>query len=150
MILADPLRRQPHELGAVIIATGFTAGVPWYRMAPGADTANVKEQTSVDTSLLSRYRDFIHLRQQTPALAVGDLQFVTVDGAQWRALGYLRTEADQRVLVVHNLGDKPATLSWSVDGEPDYGILWGDRGVGLPAMNAITMPAHATGVWELR
>lgn len=131
-------------------AAGFTTGVPWYRMAPGAETANVAVQTDDPASLLSRYRRFIRLRQQTPAVARGDLQFVSTEGAGWHALAYLRTLGDQRVLVVHNLGQEAATLSWTLEGDPAYELLEGDRGVGVPADGAITMPAHSTGVWQLR
>ncbi len=129
---------------------GFTAGVPWYRFAPGRETANVAAQTGDPRSLLSRYRDLIRTRQQLPALRSGDLSLVRLDDAPASAVAYLRTAGEQRVLVVHNLADAPATLSWSLPEAPaSYALRFGDRGVGLPADHAITLPARATGVWEL-
>jgi glycosidase len=131
--------------------TDFTAGVPWYRFARGRETANVVVQTDDPTSLLSRYRRLIRLRQQSPALRGGDLALVDLDGQPRSAVAYLRTAADQRVLVVHNLADAPATLSWRLPAPAQsYDLLFGDRGVGLPAGGSITLPARATGVWEVR
>jgi glycosidase len=131
-------------------ATGFTTGVPWYRFAPGQETANVATQTDDPQSLLARYRDLIRARQTHPALATGDLELVTVEGGGWAALAYLRSAGDQRVLVVHNLADAPATLQWSLPRFSEYELIFGDRGVGLPAGGAITLPARATGIWEVR
>lgn len=130
--------------------TGFTDGVPWYRFAPGQQTANVATQTGDPASLLSRYRQLIRVRQQHPALARGDLQLLATDGGGWAALAYTRAVDGQRVLVVHNLADAPATLSWQLPDAGDYRLLFGDRGVGVPAAGAITMPARAAGIWEVR
>jgi glycosidase len=129
--------------------TAFTTGVPWFRFAPGRETASVAAQTDDPQSLLSRYRTLIRLRQQHPALRTGDLALVALEGAPTGAVAYLRTAGDQRLLVVHNLADAPATLAWTLPGEPTYTLRFGDRGVGVPAGGAITLPARATGVWEL-
>jgi hypothetical protein len=65
-------------------------------------------------------------------------------------VAYVREAAGQRVLVVHNLAAEPATVSWSLPRPTGgYTLLFGDRGVGLPAADAITLPARATAVWEL-
>ncbi|MEZ4389262.1 MAG: alpha-amylase family glycosyl hydrolase [Candidatus Krumholzibacteriia bacterium] len=144
----DEEKRTPMPWTADV--AGFTTGVPWYRFAPGQETANVAVQTGDPESLLSRYRRLIRARQQNPALARGDLRLVAVDGGGWAALAYTRSAADQRVLVVHNLADQPATLSWRLDDAREYRLLFGDRGVGTPAVGAITLPARATGVWEVR
>jgi glycosidase len=144
----DEAKRTPMPWTAA--DTGFTSGVPWYRFAPGRETANVADQIDDPQSLLSRYRDLIHLRQRLPALRTGDLALVALDEAPADAVAYLRTAGDQRVLVLHNLADEPRTLSWTLDQPPAaYALRFGDRGVGLPAGHAITLPARATGVWEL-
>jgi len=130
---------------------GFTSGVPWFGFAPGRETANVAAQTGDPASLLSRYRRLIRLRQQSPALRTGTVAVVALDGSPTSALAYLRETPDQRVLVVHNLADAPAVLSWrAATVGTTYARLFGDPGVGVPADQAITLPARATGVWEVR
>ncbi len=129
---------------------GFTAGVPWFRFAPGRDTANVAAQSDDPESLLSRYRNLIHLRRQNPALQQGNLTLVTLEEGKRAAVAYERQTETQRVLVVHNLAAEAATISWSLASPATgYALAFGDRGVGLPADDAITLPAHATAVWTL-
>ncbi len=130
-------------------ATGFTEGVPWHPFAPGQRVASVAAQTDDPTSLLSRYRTLIRVRQSSEALRIGDLELVTTSGAGRHAVAYLREADDQRVLVVHNLGDAAATVSWALDAVGSYGLLFGDPGAGLPVGASITLPARATGVWEI-
>ncbi len=127
---------------------GFTTGAPWHTPAPGADIANVQAQTLDPQSLLSRYRNLVHLRHANTALRRGVLEVVTLDGSPRGLLAYLRHDGKQRVLVVHNLTDTPTTATWKLTTPPkSYTLLFGDRGVGTPAQDAITLPARATGVW---
>jgi glycosidase len=124
--------------------------VPWHRFAPGRETANVAAQTGDPESLLSRYRDLIRLRQQNPALRAGDYAPVTLADGGRTAVAYLRETATQRVLVVHNLAGEPTTIAWTLATPAGgYELLFGDRGVGLPAADAITLPARSAAVWEL-
>ena len=125
---------------------GFTAGAPWYRFSSGRDIANVAAQTHDPASLLSRYRRLIRARRGSAALREGDVASVPLDGAPRDGVAYLRTAADERVLVVHTLANAPRTFSWSAFAG-GYELLFGDRGVGLPVEGAITLPARATGVW---
>jgi alpha-amylase len=129
---------------------GFTTGTPWYAPAPGADLANVAAQFADPQSLLSRYRNLVQLRRASPALRRGILDVVPLDDAPRSLLAYLRREGNQRVLVVHNLSDTPATAAWKLTTPTkSYTLLFGDRGVGTPAQDAITLPARATGVWAV-
>lgn len=130
---------------------GFTSGVPWHEFAPGRETANVAAQTDDPESLFSRYRKLIRLRQNSPALQTGDLTVIELDNSGWGAVAYLRQAAGQRVFVVHNLSNDPTTVGWSLpESASGYTLLFGDRGVGLPAGDALTLPGRATGVWELQ
>ncbi len=130
---------------------GFTAGRPWHGFAPGRESATVAALTDDPAGLLARYRTLIHLRAANPALRTGDVTVVPLDGEPRGILAYLRQSPEQRVLVVHNLGDAPATVAWQLPvAATRYELLLGDRGVGVPANDAITLPARATGVWQLR
>jgi alpha-amylase len=129
---------------------GFTTGQPWHPAAPGADIANVATQLRDPQSLLSRYRELVQLRRASPALRRGILEVVALDDAPRSLLAYLRRDGNQRVLVLHNLSDTPATASWRLSTPASgYTLLFGDRGVGTPGQDAITLPGHATGVWTL-
>jgi glycosidase len=128
---------------------GFTAGVPWYRFAPGRETANVAAQLDDPGSLLSRYRTLIHLRNDNPALALGTLSPVMLNEGPRDVLAWQSNTNRQRLLVIHNLADEARTVSWDASTAQGYRLLFGDVGVGVPAAGAITLPARATGVWEL-
>jgi alpha-glucosidase len=86
---------------------GFTTGIPWLPIAADSHTINVAAQRADPTSLLTLYRRLIALRRETPALAVGSY---TPIRAQGDLLAYLRTYAEQRCLVVLNLGSQPQHL----------------------------------------
>jgi alpha-amylase len=80
---------------------GFTSSTPWTELGTLSPTANVAVQTEDPDSLLSRYRDLIHLRQEHPALQVGDTWVVNSDAPQVFSL--LRHSGDEAVLLVVNL-----------------------------------------------
>ncbi len=129
---------------------GFTTGSPWHAPSPGADLANVKAQILDPQSLLSRYRNLVQLRRANAALRRGTIEVVPLDGNPRSLLAYIRRDGNQRVLVVHNLSDNPATAAWKLTTPAkSYTLLFGDRGVGTPAQDAITLPARATGVWTV-
>ncbi len=53
-------------------ANGFTSGTPWVEPGTPGEGANVAAQTDDPSSLLSRYREMIQLRNENPALRAGD------------------------------------------------------------------------------
>ncbi|GGL41699.1 alpha-glucosidase C-terminal domain-containing protein [Sporolactobacillus putidus] len=60
-------------------------------------------------SLLNRYRDWIHVRESSPALVKGDIQdFQTGDS---RILGYTRNFKNDSVLVLNNLSGETVTVN---------------------------------------
>jgi alpha-glucosidase len=83
---------------------GFTSGTPWLPMAADYPTVNVACQRDDPTSMLTLYRRLITLRRVTPALSVGSYTPLEAEGD---LLAYLRTSAEQRCLVVLNLGSQP-------------------------------------------
>ena len=84
---------------------GFTTGTPWSGVQPDVDAVNVTAQDSDASSLLSTYREFIHLRNAEPALRRGET--ITWDTGSGEVVACLRTLGDQRILVVHNFSGAP-------------------------------------------
>lgn len=125
----DEQIRTPMQWDATPITAGFSTGTPWRTLNPDFTTVNVATQTSDPDSLLSLYRDLIHLRGEHSALRTGDLIFV--ESAHRKVLSYLRTSADETVLVIFNMDDRPVTeydltlstgpLSGAISAEALYG-----------------------------
>ncbi|ACY16785.1 alpha-amylase family glycosyl hydrolase [Haliangium ochraceum] len=82
---------------------GFTQGTPWHAFAPGRERANVAAQQAAPDSLLSHYRRWIGLRKASHALRRGLLEALPASPSA--GLVYVRASAQQRALVVHNLGE---------------------------------------------
>lgn len=82
---------------------GFTAGIPWESVNEEYTGKNVAVQSENPTSLLSCYRELIRLRATHPVLQVGDYRSV---GSNNNAiLAFLRSEGDNNMLVIINLGE---------------------------------------------
>jgi alpha-glucosidase len=86
---------------------GFTTGIPWLPLSADYPVVNVTVQRDDQTSMLTFYRRLIELRRETPALAMGSYTSVEASGD---VLAYIRSHADQRWLVVLNLGPQPQRL----------------------------------------
>jgi len=67
---------------------------------PSNVTRNVETQAGDPDSLLSWYRDLIHLRARTPALATGE--YHEIRDVPHGVYAYLRTTTDERVAVLLN------------------------------------------------
>jgi glycosidase len=133
---------------------GFTSGTPWFSFAPGREGANVAAQANVSGSLLSRYREFIRARHASEALERGGLLLLTSTQGRSPTLAFLRTLGEERVLVVHNLGDGSATAGpFELQGESAE-VLFADASVGSLVRSggswSVTLPGHTTGIWRLR
>jgi glycosidase len=83
---------------------GFTEGRPWRFPAADYELRSVALQNEDKASLLSHYRQLIHLRNDNAALRVGDWIPVETDSAE--IFAYLRSYGDENVLVVINFGRK--------------------------------------------
>ncbi len=83
---------------------GFTTGTPWNPLPDNATERTVAGQTDDPESLLSHYRNLIHLRNSQPALQYGET--ILLDSTYRSAWGYLRYTAEETLLVLHNLDDR--------------------------------------------
>jgi alpha-glucosidase len=89
---------------------GFTRGTPW--LALGDPTVrSVAAQTDDPASLLSLYRRLIALRRASPALRRGALSLIPDLPAE--VVGWTRSSAEERILLVANMGDGPASVDLS-------------------------------------
>ncbi|UFH57434.1 alpha-amylase family glycosyl hydrolase [Spirosoma sp. KNUC1025] len=84
---------------------GFTEGKPWLRLARDFSRENVERQQDDPYSVLSFYKRLIKLRQQEPALMVGDYIPVYSDA---QLIVYIRQlEGHPRFLILLNLSHRP-------------------------------------------
>lgn len=102
---SDENRRLPMQWDDIENTAGFTTGVPWRAPFPDYPERNVALQDGDPDSLLSRYRDLIRIREDNPALRVGEFTFV--DSNKGSVAAFLRHTDDNVVLVVVNLSAKP-------------------------------------------
>jgi glycosidase len=139
---------------------GFTSGKPWKEPRAGFQKLNVETQSRDSKSLLSLYRELIHVRSGSSALKYGAHRHVPCDSpsvyAFLRTVPQTPTKRGQTVLVVINLSDKPVeryALKLSDPGvtsdlggvehvrAPTARLLFGDaQPLNAPAM--ITRPAE--------
>ncbi len=83
---------------------GFSGSKPWLRLPNYFRRENVQVQQDNPYSMLSFYRKLLALRQQEPALHLGDYLPVHSDR---QVVAYIREHKAQRFLVVLNLTHRP-------------------------------------------
>ncbi|MFP4321383.1 MAG: alpha-amylase family glycosyl hydrolase [Anaerolineales bacterium] len=146
---------------------GFTsADEPWAALTEGVEQANVAAQTNDPDSMLSHYRDLIHLRNAEPALRRGLLAQIEADTS--RVYPILRYTEDEILLVLINLSDDPqenvlltydgVATALPQDMTPE--VIYGDLDIAAPEINdaggftdympAATLPPLSTTVIRLR
>jgi alpha-amylase len=86
---------------------GFSTAKPWQPVNRDYAEANVETQSADPESLLNHYRKLIALRNEHPALRVGNT--VLLEGEHRRVLAFLRQSEGQRLLVVINLEQEPVS-----------------------------------------
>lgn len=87
--------------------SGFTEGAPWLPAADDYKDVNAARQSADANSLLSFYRSLIWLRKRYRALQEGEISFP--EGFPPDTLVYVRSLADERMLVFLNFTEKPLT-----------------------------------------
>jgi alpha-amylase len=102
----DERIRTPMRWTADPLAAGFSTATPWQTLSDDPASVSVASETGDPQSLLSTYRDVIAMRNGNAALRDGVT--VIVDGGAEPVIGWLRTTADQTLLTVVNVSDKPA------------------------------------------
>ncbi len=83
---------------------------PWLPVNPNHETVNVAAEADRPDSLLTLYRDLLHLRRESPALHRGTLDLI--GDLPPGVLGYRRTdrESGQQIAVFANLGRTDASV----------------------------------------
>ncbi|WP_224243502.1 alpha-amylase family glycosyl hydrolase [Hyalangium gracile] len=150
----DPGKRRPLPWDGTEKG-GFTTGKPWAPFVEGWQQRNVAAQLGDTGSLLHRYRLLIHVRRASPALRVGTLRPLPRSSEAPSVVAYLREVEGERVLVVHNVGAAPATVSQVLPGTP-MEQLFADPDVSATAEPGkkgtwkVSLPAYSSAVWRLR
>lgn len=93
---------------------GFSANTPWLPLATDYAARNVHRQDVDPTSELTLFRRLIVLRRSISALTIGD--YHSLDIANPAIFAYLRTDHDQRVLIVLNFSATTHELDLSTIG----------------------------------
>lgn len=86
---------------------GFTTGTPWYALGTPYTTNNIQTMSGDPGSLLSRYRNLIHLRNKEEALRRGGYRAGTSSNANIYSFG--RDLENEVVYVIHNFSDFPVS-----------------------------------------
>jgi alpha-glucosidase len=102
--------RTPMQWSAGTDAGFSTAASTWLPVAPNYSSVNVATETGNPASLLSYYRNLIHLRKQNAALRDGDLRII--DDNNPDVFSFVRTANGVTVLVSMNFSSSPKTVSF--------------------------------------
>ncbi len=81
---------------------GFTNGNPWIGVGGGYTVNNVADMDNNPSSLLSTYRELVHLRNEEEALRRGYL--LDVQSSSEEILSYARILEEEAVVMVANMG----------------------------------------------
>lgn len=84
---------------------GFTTGKPWLPVPDSAKMHNVAAESKDPNSILSFYKQVIHLRKVEPALLEG--AYVPLNETDPNVISYLRKSEQGTILVVLNFSAKP-------------------------------------------
>lgn len=90
------------------------ASACWLPLSPDYKTANVERQLADPASILNLYRRLLAARRASPALQWGE--YSPVEGVPETTYVFLRSAADQRVLIALNFSAEPVELQL-----PNYG-----------------------------
>ncbi|MCZ2126602.1 MAG: DUF3459 domain-containing protein [Anaerolineales bacterium] len=116
--------RRPMQWSADVNA-GFTNGRPWRAPDANFNFVNVAAQTENPDSLLSFYRNLIHLRENHSALRGG--KYVALDSSNPALYAALRADENETLLVLVNL---------SADAVSNYAISVADAGLAEQTFSA--------------
>ena len=82
---------------------GFSGGTPWLGVNPDYKDVNVEKELDDPDSVLSFYRDLIHLRRGSECIRRGDLSFQLEDDPY--LFVFSRTLGDESYMVIANFSD---------------------------------------------
>ncbi|WP_247236808.1 alpha-amylase family glycosyl hydrolase [Telluribacter sp. SYSU D00476] len=92
---------------------GFTDAEPWLPLSSNYKRVNVTHQRNSEHSILNYYRRLVQLRQQEPALHVGNYKPVHSDK---QMIVYTREYEDRCFLIMLNLSHSPCYYTPKTDG----------------------------------
>ncbi len=116
-------------------SAGFSSAEPWRPAAQDYPQVNVANQTDDPDSLLSLYRDLIHLRNDRASLRTGHALVIETNNPSVYAL--LRYNDDEVFLVLVNVDSKPiAGYNLTLKTGPLAGALKAVTALGLPKASA--------------
>jgi alpha-glucosidase len=95
---------------------GFTTGAPWLPLAPNFRDHNVAAERDDPDSLLHHYRRLLRLRNEHPALSVGD--FRRLPAAPIEAAAVARTHAEESLVIVLNFSFAPQEITVNLSNGP--------------------------------
>jgi alpha-glucosidase len=95
---------------------GFSSAKPWLPSAPEHRDLTVAAQAADPASTLAFSKALIALRKSSPALTRGEIEMAPAAG---QVLAFTRTNGDEQVLCLFNMGPEPALFEQSgLTGEP--------------------------------
>lgn len=100
---------QPHA--------GFSTAEPWLPVDPAHFKNTVKRQTAGRDSVFAVTQSLVNLRKSSPALSHGQITFLETPA---NILAFIRSDGDDRMLCVFNIGQTPT--SWTPDDAPRWDI----------------------------
>ena len=104
----DPKLRSPMSWTSDATRAGFTSGTPYRALASNVQTQNVQDEQARPDSLLAFYRAMIGLRTSRLSLSAGSYDRPFVQGS---TLGFIRTQGQERTLVLLNYGAQAARIT---------------------------------------
>jgi len=108
----DPLKRRPMQWSGEANA-GFSTVVPWEPVGPDYQTFNVAAESVDNDSILTRYQELVHVRNQHAALRVGDMSIVKSNNPALYSILRIShdptdsSKVNEAILVLINLSKTP-------------------------------------------
>ena len=113
---------------------GFSTGEPWLPLNADWPTRNVAAEAADPASMLTLHRRLLALRRAHPALALGEVTVLAMEGD---VLAYERRHGDDHLLVALNLGHEAAAATLPAgDWAPLLSTL---AGLPAPASGALAL-----------
>ncbi|HEY2445313.1 MAG TPA: alpha-amylase family glycosyl hydrolase [Rhizomicrobium sp.] len=85
---------------------GFTSGTPWLPLSPEHRELAASGQERDERSTLIYVRRMLDVRRRSPALRLGDIQFLDAPG---KTLAFVRSHGSERILCVFNMSPERNT-----------------------------------------
>ncbi|TDK59770.1 alpha-glucosidase [Bacillus salipaludis] len=97
---------------------GFSTGAPWMKVNPNYSEINVADQEKNPDSVLSFYKKMIRLKKANEVFTYGMYNLLLAEDPQIYA--YTRTLSQDRVIVLANLSERPASIGEGIGIVFDY------------------------------